>query len=161
MFALAGCSDSKAVDQQAGIEAALTLMTDALCGGNIVHDLGYLESGMTGSLVQLVICDEILNWLEHFVCSVEINDETLALDLIDEVGPDGLFLDRRHTLEHFQERWYPSLFDRDNHGGWLAQGGKTLAERATERVESILVEHKPEPLPEDIVQAMRAIVERA
>lgn len=161
MFALAGCSDSKAVDQQAGIEAALTLMTDALCGGNIVHDLGYLESGLTGSLAQLAICDEILSWLEHFVRGVEINDETLALDLIDEVGPDGQFLDSEHTFKHFRERWYPNLFDRNNYDGWLASGGKTLAERAAERVGTILAEHKPEPLPKDVARTIRAIVQRA
>ncbi len=161
MFALAGCSDSKVVDQQAGIEAALTLMTDALCGGNIVHDLGYLESGLTGSLAQLVICDEVLGWIEHFVRGVEINDETLALDLIDEVGPDGQFLDSDHTFKHFRERWYPKLFDRNNHDGWLAKGGTTLGERAAERVASLLAEHQPEPLPEDVAKAVRAIVERA
>jgi trimethylamine--corrinoid protein Co-methyltransferase len=161
MFALAGCSDSKVVDQQAGIEAALTLMTDALCGGNIVHDLGYLESGLTGSLPQLVICDEVLGWIEHFVRGMEINDETLALDLIDEVGPDGQFLDSDHTLKHFRERWYPKLFDRNNYDGWLAKGGETLGERATARVASILGEHKPEPLPDDVTKAVHAIVERA
>ena len=161
MFALAGCSDSKAVDQQAAAEAALTLMVDVIGGGNIVHDLGYLESGLTGSLVQLTICDEILNWLAHFVQGVEVNDETLALDLIDEVGPDGQFMDSDHTYEHFRERWYPDLFDRNNHDGWLAQGGKTLAERATDRVGEILETHKPEPLPDDMVQRLRAIVRRA
>jgi trimethylamine--corrinoid protein Co-methyltransferase len=161
MFALAGCSDSKVVDQQAGIEAALTLLTDALCGGNIVHDLGYLESGLTGSLAQLAICDEVLGWIEYFVQGVEINDETLALDLIDEIGPDGQFLDSEHTLEHFRERWYPNLFDRNNYDGWLAKGGKTLSERATERVAAILAEHQPEPLPDDVAKAVHAIVERA
>jgi trimethylamine--corrinoid protein Co-methyltransferase len=160
MFALAGCSDSKVVDQQAGIEAALTLITDALCGGNIVHDLGYLESGLSGSLAQLVICDEILSWLEHFVHGVEVNDETLALDLI-EVGPDGQFLDSEHTLEHFRERWYPGLLERDDYATWLGKGGKTLGQRAAERVDTILAEHKPEPLPEDVGRAVRAIVERA
>jgi trimethylamine--corrinoid protein Co-methyltransferase len=161
MFALAGCTDSKVVDQQAGIEAALTLMTDALCGGNIVHDLGYLESGLTGSLVQLVICDEIVSWLEPFVRGVEINDETLALDLIDEVGPDGQFLDSEHTLKHFRDRWYPKLFDRDNYDGWLAKGGTTLTERAALRVETILAEHEPEPLPNDVAKAVHAVVQRA
>jgi trimethylamine--corrinoid protein Co-methyltransferase len=161
MFTLAGCSDSKRVDQQAGIEAALTLMTDALCGGNIVHDLGYLESGLTGSLAQLVICDEVLSWMGHFVRGVDINDETLALDLIDEVGPDGQFLDSGHTLVHFRERWYPQLFDRDNYDSWLSRGGKTLGERAAERVKAVLAQHKPEPLPEDITKAVHAVVERA
>jgi len=161
MFTIAGCSDSKVMDQQAGIEAALTLVIDALDGGNIVHDLGYLESGLTGSLAQLVICDEILSWLGHFVHGVEINDETLALDLINEVGPDGQFLDSGHTLRHFRELWYPSLFDRNNYDGWLAQGGTTLVERAAKRVETILAEHKPEPLPDDVAQAVHAIIERA
>ena len=77
-FTLAGASDSKMVDQQAGIEAALTLMVDSLAGGNIVHDLGYLESGLSGSLAQLVICNEIVRWIESFVKGIEINDETLV-----------------------------------------------------------------------------------
>jgi trimethylamine--corrinoid protein Co-methyltransferase len=161
MFALAGCSESKAVDQQAGIEAALTLMTDVLGGGNIVHDLGYLESGLTGSLAQLSICDEILSWLSHFVRGVEIDDETLALDLIDEVGPDGHYIDSDHTYDHFRERWYPNLFDRDNYEGWLAQGGQTLGQRAAGRVEEILTSHHPEPLPDDVAQQVNAIVKRA
>ena len=161
MFALAGCSDSKVVDQQAGIEAALTLMTDALCGGHIVHDLGYLESGLSGSLAQLVICDEILGWLEHFVRGAEITEESLALDLIDEIGPDGQFLQSEHTLKHFRERWYPGLFDRNNYEGWLAKGAKTLGERAAERVQAILGKHKPEPLPESVARGVQAIVERA
>jgi trimethylamine--corrinoid protein Co-methyltransferase len=149
------------VDQQAGIEAALTLMVDALGGANIVHDLGYLESGLTGSLVQLAICNEILSWLEHFVRGVDFSDEALALDLIHEVGPDGHFLESDHTFEHFRERWYPDLFDRNNYEGWQAQGGQTLAERAAGRVESILAEHQPEPLPDSVKQQVRAIVQRA
>jgi trimethylamine--corrinoid protein Co-methyltransferase len=161
MFAVGGCSDSKCVDQQAGIEAALTLMVSALCGANIVHDLGYLESGLCFSLAQLAICDEILGWLEHFVRGVEVNDETLAVDLIDEIGPDGQYLDSEHTLAHFRERWYPTIIDRNNYDSWQAKGGKTLSQRAAERVESILAEHKPEPLPKDVAQTVHAIVERA
>lgn len=160
MFTLAGCSDAKVVDEQAGIEAALTLMTDVLRGGHIVHDLGYLESGRTGSLAQLVICDEILAWLKHCVRAVEINDETLALDLIDEIGPDGQFLDSEHTLQHYRERWYPCLFERDNYDRWLSRGGRTLGQRAAERVNEILAEHQPEPLPENVVRKLHAIVER-
>jgi trimethylamine--corrinoid protein Co-methyltransferase len=161
MFAVGGCSDSKCDDQQAGIEAALTLMVSALCGSNIVHDLGYLESGLCYSLAQLAICDEILGWLEHFVRGVEVNDETLAVDLIDEIGPDGQYLDSEHTLAHFRERWYPTIIDRNNYDNWQAKGGKTLSQRAAERVGSILAEHKPIPLPKDVAQTVQAIVERA
>jgi trimethylamine--corrinoid protein Co-methyltransferase len=161
MFALGGCSDSKCLDQQSGVEAALTLMVTALTGGNIVHDLGYLESGLCYSLAQLAICDEILGWLAHFTRGVDVSDEALAVDLIDQVGPDGQFLDTEHTLAHFRERWYPTLIDRNNYDNWQAKGGKTLAQRAAERVEKILAEHKPEPLPPDVAQSVHAVVERA
>jgi trimethylamine--corrinoid protein Co-methyltransferase len=161
MFALGGCSDSKCLDEQAGIEAALTLMVTAMTGGHIVHDLGYLESGLCYSLAQLAICDDILGWLDHCLRGVDVSDEALAVDLIDQVGPDGQFLDSQHTLTHFRQRWYPALMDRDNYDGWQANGGKSLEQRAAERVEEILAEHQPEPLPEGVASAVRAIVERA
>jgi trimethylamine--corrinoid protein Co-methyltransferase len=161
MFGLAGCSDAKTVDQQAGIEAALTLVAEALAGGNIIHDLGYLESGLSASLAQLVICNEILGWLEHFLRSVEVSDETLALDLIDEVGPDGDFLASDHTRKHFRERWYPSLFERFNYDEWEARGASTLGQRAAERVTKILAEHCAEPLPKEVAKSLHAIVQRA
>lgn len=161
MFSLAGGSDAKLPDQQAGLEAALTLTMATLAGGNIVHDLGYLESGLCGSLVQLAICNEIVSWLKTVRQEVTINEETLALDLIEEIGPDGQFLETKHTRRHFRERWYPTLIERDNYQGWLNKGGQTLAERATRQVEEILTSHRPQPLPEETGGAVRAIVERA
>jgi len=68
------CTSRYRVDQQAGIEAALTLMVDVLVGGNIIHDLGYLESGLSGSLTQIVVCEEIVTWIKHFIWDIEIND---------------------------------------------------------------------------------------
>jgi trimethylamine--corrinoid protein Co-methyltransferase len=159
-FGLGGCSESKQVDQQAAAEAALTLMAETLGGANLIHDLGYLESGLTGSLAQLVICDEIVGWIKHFMAPVEVSDETLVLGLIDEIGPDGQFLDTEHTLAHFREHWYPTVFDRHNYDKWQAVGGKSLAERAAERVSKILAEHQPESLPEDIARKIKAIVRR-
>jgi trimethylamine---corrinoid protein Co-methyltransferase len=160
-FALAGCSESKLADEQAAAEAALTLFTDALFGGNFVHDVGYLESGLCGSLPQLAICNEILSWLEAFMKGIEISDETLCLDLIDEIGPEGQYLDCQHTLDNFRNRWYPNLFDRSSYDGWKAKGGKSLGERAVEEVNRILEEHKPEPLPKDIAKAIRKVTQDA
>lgn len=159
-FGLAGCSESKCVDQQAAAEAALTLFTDTLFGANLIHDVGYLESGLSGSLPQLAICNEIISWLEAFMKETEINDDTLALDLIDQVGPDGQYLDNPHTFRHFKERWYPSLFERSNYDSWQKKGGKDLGERANDKVNQILAQHKPEPLPEDLKQAIHKIVEQ-
>ena len=160
-FGQGGCSESKMVDQQAAAEAALTLMSETLGGANLIHDLGYLESGLCGSLAQLVVCNEIVGWIEHMVAPVEINDETLALDLIDDVGPTGSFLDSDHTMRHFRSRWYPDIFERGSYDQWLARGGKSLGERAAERVAGFLEKHATEPLPEDVAGAIRAVVERA
>ena len=161
MFAFGGCSDSKLADQQASLEAALTLMTNALSGSHLIHDLGYLESGLTGSLVQLAICNELISWIKEAFRSVEINDETLALDVIDKVGPDGQFFDSEHTLAHFRDRWYPALIDHNNYDGWIAKGGQDLGQRAAARVAHILTEHTPEPLPPDIQKRLQKIVQRA
>ncbi|MEW6266626.1 MAG: trimethylamine methyltransferase family protein [Thermodesulfobacteriota bacterium] len=161
MFNQAGTSDSKAVDQQAAAEAALTLFTDALFGGNIVHDVGYLESGLSSSLVQLAICDEIIDWLKAFVKEVEISDETLCLDLIHEIGPNGQFMQTTHTMENYKKRWYPSLFDRSNYNSWRKKGAKTLRERATEKVQRILAEPGKSCLPQDAIKDIHAIVERS
>jgi trimethylamine--corrinoid protein Co-methyltransferase len=161
IFGLGGASESKLVDQQAAAEAALLLMLETLNGGNLIHDLGYLESGLTGSLAQLAICDEIVGWLKHFVRPLVINDETLALDLVHEKGPEGHFIECDHTMAHFREHWYPDLFERGGYRQWQAQGSKSLGERASERVSEILAVHKPQPLPEDVAGKIRGIVQRA
>jgi trimethylamine--corrinoid protein Co-methyltransferase len=161
LFSLGGCSDAKCLDGQATLEAGLTLMTAALNGGHIVHDLGYLESGLCYSLAQLVICDEILGWIEHSLQGIDVSETALAVDLIHEIGPDGQYIDSKHTLKHFRDRWYPTLIDRQNYDNWQAQGATTLEERASARVKEILAEHQPEPLPAEAVKAVNAIVQRA
>ncbi len=137
------------------------MVVETLGGANLIHDLSYLESGLCGSLAQLVICNEMVSWIEKMISPIEISDETLALDLIDEVGPDGSFLDSDHTMNHFRDRWYPEIFERGNFDQWLEAGGLSLGERAAQQVDTILEEHRPESLPEDIQQKIKAIVQRA
>jgi trimethylamine--corrinoid protein Co-methyltransferase len=161
MFSLGGCSDSKAVDGQAAAEAALTMLADALAGGHLIHDSGYLEAGLTGSLAQLVICDEIAGWIRALLRPFDTSDEALALDLADQLGVDGSFLETDHTLAHFRERWYPSLFDRRGHEPWRIAGATTLGERAATRVDELLAGQTPAPLEPDVERAVRAVVERA
>lgn len=161
MFGMGGCSDSKLVDQQAAAEAALTLMSETLGGATLIHDIGYLESGLCGSLAHVVICEEMVSWIKKMTAPVEIDAETLAVDLIDAIGPDGQFLDADHTFRHFRERWYPQLFDRRSFDQWQAVGGLTLTERAGQAVDRILAEHRCEPLPEDLLTEMHSIMESA
>ncbi len=161
MFSLGGASEAKVVDQQAAAEASLTLMSETLAGGNIIHDLGYLESGLTFSFVHLLICTEIVSWIKGFLKDIPVDKEALALDVIAEKGFDGQYLDTEHTRTHFRDRWYPNLFERKTYDAWANDGEKTLLQRAGERVGKILEGHEPEPLPQDIKHRLREIVSRA
>jgi trimethylamine--corrinoid protein Co-methyltransferase len=160
MFGMGGCSDSKLVDQQAAAEAALTLMSETLGGATLIHDIGYLESGLCGSLTHLVICEEMVSWIKKMNAPVDLDAEALAVDLIDSIGPDGQFLDADHTFNHFRERWYPQLFDRRSYDQWQDVGGYTLAERASQRADHLLEEHHCEPLPAEMLAEMQEIAER-
>jgi len=161
IFGLAGASDAKLPDEQAAAEAAFSLILETLCGAQMAHDVGYLEGGMCNSLEQIVICDELINFVKRFMQGLEVSEKTLALDVIDEVGPHGDFLSTNHTMRHFKEDWYPELFDRRNFEDWAAAGSKTLRQRAQERVEDILENHGPEPLPPRVQAEIDAVVDRA
>lgn len=161
MFALGGASEAKTTDQQAAAEAALSLVVEALAGSNIIHDLGYLESGLTFSFVQLVLCDEIVSWIKAYTQEFDVNEETLALDVIADVGPDGEFLGTDHTLRHYRDRWYPTLLERETYEAWMKKGGKSFGERAQEKIESILARHKPQPLPRKVKEDIRKIIREA
>ncbi len=158
VFGLGGASDSKVPDEQAAAEAAFSLLLESLAGSHLVHDVGYLESGLCNSLEQIAICDELINFVKRFMEGLEVSEETLALDIVDEVGPHGDFLGTKHTVEHFKEDWYPNLLDRNNFEGWAAEGGNTLRQRARVRVDEILADHRPEPLPADVQQKIDEIV---
>ncbi len=158
-FGIGGTSASKAVDEQAALEAALTLITSTLAGAQLIHDVGYMDSGTSTSLIHVVICHEIISWIKHYMKGLDINDETLALDLIEDVGTDGLFIDTAHTFEHFREDEYPELRDHQRYGDWLRQGGKTLKDRAKVKVDEILESHEPQGLKPAIRDKLQKIVE--
>ena len=127
----------------------------------MIHDVGYLASGMLASFEQLVICDELIAWIKRFTEGMAIDDETLALDLIDELGPDGDWVSSEHTLRHFREDFYPKLLNRQNFDAWKAKGGTTLRERAVKQARKLIASHQPEPLPEDVIAELDLIVRRA
>ena len=161
VFGLAGASDAKVPDQQAAAEAALSMLIEVFYGVNLIHDVGYLESGKCNSFEQLVMCDEIINYIKRFMQGLEVSEETLALDLIHQVGHQGDFLSSAHTMRHFRDDWYPKLFDRNHFEGWQAAGGRTLRQKARERIDESLAEHQPEPLLPDVQQRIDEIVNRA
>ena len=126
-FCIAGATDSKVLDSQAGTEMAVSLLVSALNGCNLIHDVGYLETGLCCSLESVVLADEIIGMVKRYRAGFEINAGTLGLDVIDAVGPQGGYLDHAHTLAHFRrEVWYPQVFDRQRFEAWSNDGGQSV-----------------------------------
>jgi trimethylamine--corrinoid protein Co-methyltransferase len=157
IWSTGGCSDSKILDGQATLEAALSLFIAASSGANLIHDVGsYLNFGLTGSLELVTICDEIASMITYLLKGIEVNDETLALDVISKVGPGGHFLTQKHTIDYLRkEHWIPSLLDRQMRESWVKNGSKDLLERAREKTKEILSNHNPNPLSKDIEKELQ------
>ena len=147
-----GCSDAKILDGQAALEAALSLFVAAQSGANLIHDVGsFLNFGLTGSLELLTICDEIMSMISYALRGFEVNDETLARDVIAKVGSRGHYLSQAHTLKFFKrEHWFPTLLDRQTREKWVKNGSKDLLAAARQRTSEILDSHKVTPLPSDV-----------
>jgi trimethylamine--corrinoid protein Co-methyltransferase len=144
----AGTTDAQEIDAQAGMEAAeLTLLSMAV-GSNLNHDLGYLDFGMTGSLELIVLTDEFLAMNRKLVAGVEVTPETLAVDVVREVGPGGDFLSTRHTAKQVRRaQWRPTIVNRQGHARWQEEGGLDLREKARQKALRLLETHEPAPLP--------------
>jgi trimethylamine--corrinoid protein Co-methyltransferase len=142
----AGCSDAKVMDEQAAVEAMLSVMMAKLCGSNLIHDVGYMESGLTTSYEMIVLTDELVAMTDHLNKGIEVTPETLMVDEIHRVGPGGNYLTSELTLSHFREYWFPGILDRKRRQSWLAKGGTTLGQRLNQKVKDILADHQPKPL---------------
>jgi len=139
LFATAGCTDAKIPDGQAVAEAMYSLLMDAAAGCNIIHDAGYMESGLCGSPEYLVMNNELIAVVKNLLKGYDFSDEALSLDLVDRVGPGGHFLEEEHTLKHFRkEVWYPELFHRGLYEQWKADGSSTFRDCAHRKALTLL-----------------------
>lgn len=169
IWAFAGATDSKLVDGQAGAEGMLSIITAMLSRCNVIHDVGYIESGSTSSMEMLVMADELAGMGRYFVEGLAVTENSLALDVIDRVGrgPDGaMFLTENHTFENFRtSHFLPELMDRSRHESWEAGGSKDLSERCHEKAIEILENHevvqKPEQLLTEIEEILKTGSERS
>jgi trimethylamine--corrinoid protein Co-methyltransferase len=158
-FGTAGCSDAKFPDAQAAAEVAFSCLASALAGANLVHDAGsWLDHGSLASPAFMVLVNEILYMVEQFTRGVPVNDETLALEIIDRIGPGGHYLYEEHTLKHFREVWYSDLFDRSIQQMWLANGARTFEQRLRDKTAK-LMNHQPTPLATGILQEMNRMAQ--
>jgi trimethylamine--corrinoid protein Co-methyltransferase len=161
VWGFSGCSDSKLPDIQAGIENALWILWTALSGANLVHDIGYMESGLTCSYEMIVVCDEIISYVRRLMAGIEFSRETLALDVLHEVGPGGDFLGTPHTARHFRKVWYPNVLDRRTHRAWMEAGHPTALKNAKEIAREAIATHSAAPLADETLEALKAIIAEA
>jgi len=157
----AGCSDAKVMDEQAAVEATLSVIMAKFSGGNLIHDVGYMESGLTTSYEMIALTDELVAMTDNMMKGIEVSEETLLVDEIDRVGPGGNYLDSQVTLKRFREYWRPGLLDRRLRQQWLDKGSLTLGQRLTAKVIKILDEYRPKQLEAEKSRKLREILAQA
>jgi trimethylamine--corrinoid protein Co-methyltransferase len=146
-FGTAGCTDSQVVDIQAGVEGAIQDLVAATVGQGLVHDThSWLDHGSTVAPTYFVLGHEILGMVDRFMEGIPINDETLALEVLKNVGSGGNFLREPHTLKHFKESFYSKVFERSHHESWINKGAKLIEQRLKERTLDLIKEPDAHPL---------------
>jgi trimethylamine--corrinoid protein Co-methyltransferase len=163
-YATGGMTDSKVLDAQSGYESAITSLLCALAGANFIHDsAGLMEFAMTVCYEKYVIDNDILGMVMRAVEGIQVNEETLAFDLIKDVGPGGNFVAAKHTRRFMRSEHYrPTLSDRDSREEWETKGGKSAWERAAEQVQEILAIHSwnlPDKIRQRILSRIPDIVD--
>jgi trimethylamine--corrinoid protein Co-methyltransferase len=157
-----GCTDSKTFDEQAIIEGGMSVLFSALTGGDLCHDVGYTESAMTGSVFQLCAMDEAIGYARRITQGIEVNEDTLAVPVIHNVGPNGHYLREQHTRRHYRsEFWYPKLCDRRNYEEWEMMGKASFKERTVARVRDILATHQASPIKPETQKVIEKVLDEA
>jgi trimethylamine---corrinoid protein Co-methyltransferase len=142
-----------------GHEKTLTALLPALAGANVIYGLGNTETGVTMDYGQMVMDNEFAGLIKYTLEGIAVNDETLAVDVIHEVGPSGDFLSHDHTFKHMRKaQTHTELIDRRIRGEWQALGSKSIYERSWEKAFEILASHRPQPMPAGVQETLRSIV---
>lgn len=154
-------SDSKMMDSQAAYESAITLMMAQMAGGNfILHSAGIIETYNCTSFEKLIVDNEIIGYLRRINQGVEVNEETLAYDVIEEIGPKGLFLTHDHTMDYFKTEFYrPTLSNRQAFAQWKDEGSVSAEERANQKWKQILADYQEPSLSPEIDADLKKYLE--
>ena len=157
-WGLAGATGAKVLDAQAGAESAFSILAQGLGSLNLIHDVGYMDDGMVCSPAQLVLGNENIGMTKRFVQGIEINRETLAREVIENVGPGGHFLAETHTLNHFKDEfWRPGLMVRGDRETWTQEGSKDTQAIIQEQLTDIIENHRVPELPAATLEAFAKI----
>ena len=149
---------AKSADWQAGLENGLSGLVSLLAGADMLSGAGLLYAARVFALDEMVLDAEIFGLVRHLAGGITVDDTTLAVDVIGEVGPGGNFLAEDHTIDHMRGLWQPRLFDRGTWEHWESGGRQTPRDRARERARSLLATHVPPPLADGLGKELDAIV---
>jgi len=155
-----GVTDANVLGVQSGIEQATTLILAALAGINFIYYAGgpHIESTKTVSYEQLVIGNELCGMVSRILRGIEVTDETLAVDVTRKIGPGGMFIGHKHTLEHFNENFIPTIMNRETREAWERKGSKGMQDASKETIKGILSNHHPMPLDQGVEKELSVII---
>lgn len=154
----AGLTDSKLPDIQAGYEKMGNILMVAMAGGNYIHHAaGMLEAMSTVAYEQYVIDNDIMGSALRALRGIDVNDETLATDVVKAVGPGGNFLTQHHTVQvaRSHEYFLPQISDRQERNQWAQAGGLDARERAKARARELLAEPAEPLISDDLDRRIR------
>ena len=159
-YRTSGVNAANGVDSQAAYEAMMSLWPAVMAHGNMIkHAAGWLEGGLTASFEKMVVDAELLQMMTDFLLPLEVNEDTLGLDAIREVGPGGHFFGAAHTLARFETAFYPPLLsDWRNFETWEEAGRPITVEHANRLVKELLAEFQPPHLDPAIGEELDAFL---
>jgi len=157
-WGVAGGTDSKVLDAQAGVEGTFSILVQGLAGLNLIHDVGYMDGSMLCSAAMMVLGDEVIGMTKRLVRGFEVNTDTMNRALIEKMGPGGSYIQDEHTFQNFRkELWMPSLMTRQRYQEWQERGAKDTAQRVQEKINKIMDSHTVTPLPNKILEGVEKI----
>jgi len=150
------------MDAQIGHEKTLTGLIPTLAKTSLIYGMGMIDMGMAVSYEQLLMDAEFVRMFKRAEKGIKVDEDTLALEVIEAVGPAGNYLSQLHTLKHMRnEISTAKLIDRKSNASWEREGSLDLVQRANKAARQIFETHEPQRLSPETIQEMDAIIERA
>jgi trimethylamine--corrinoid protein Co-methyltransferase len=149
---------AKEPDWQAAVDDSLSTFASVMTCADMMNGCGLLNGSKILSYPHMIMETEIYGIVQKVAGGVVVDDDTLAVDLIAKVGPNGTYLSEKHTRAHMKDVWRPTVWDRSPYDVWSTGGKKGALDKATEIADEILANYRSEPLPDDVVAELARIV---
>ncbi len=155
----AGATNAKVPGEQAAWENTLSFILPSLAGASVLFGLGLLDGSNLLTYEEIILDAESGAMVKRILAGVDFSEEAFAMNLIQELGPGGVFMGERHTVDNMREALsLPDLSDRDSYEDWHRKGKLSRVEIARQKAREILTKHQPLPLTESVKKEMKEVV---